>query len=401
MTNLKNKYLALLAKVAIAGLSRVWDFIQDVLLEWMLPPIERVVSRLVAYVKKHLPAKRPKRKRKKIKPFLKEKLLALLPPVRRVALVAAAVIALLWNGWSLITTAATHISLSHDEVTAQPIVSDSSNSLQCSIKPIENRTSNMVVKNSGSNDFEHVEAVSSTGKTQTPIPAVYVQNDKRKISLKSYVHHERYDDRIRGLAIDISSHQQEIDWQKVAATEVNAAMIRVGYRGTESGKIFADDFYIDNIKGAQQNGLSVGVYFYTQAITPEEAMEEADFTLDQIAGYLIPLPVVIDFEFESSKDGKLTGRLYDANLSKQETTLIARAFCEKIAAAGYTPMVYGNDDMLTKHMYVEELSKKYRIWLASYHKKAVYEGEYFFWQFTNQGIVDGIDGNVCLDYWYR
>ena len=259
----------------------------------------------------------------------------------------------------------------------------------------------MVVKNSGSNDFEHVEAVSSTGKKQTPIPAVYVQNDKRKISLKSYVHHERYDDRIRGLAIDISSHQQEIDWQKVAATEVNAAMIRVGYRGTESGKIFADDFYIDNIKGAQQNGLSVGVYFYTQAITPEETMEEADFTLDQIAGYLIPLPVVIDFEFESSKDGKLTGRLYDANLSKQETTLIARAFCEKIAAAGYTPMVYGNDDMLTKHMYVEKLSKKYNIWLASYHKKAVYEGEYFFWQFTKQGIVDGIDGNVCLDYWYR
>ena len=377
MTNSQNKYLALLAKVAIAGLSRVWDFIQDVLLEWMLPPIERVVSRLVAYVKKHLPAKRPKRKRKKIKPFLKEKLVKLLPPVRRVALVAAAVLVLLWNGWSLITTAATHISLSHDEVTAQPIVSDSSNSLQCSIKPIENRTSNMVVKNSGSNDFEHVEAVSSTGKKQTPIPAVYVQNDKCKISLKSYVHHERFDDRIRGLAIDISSHQQEIDWQKVAATEVNAAMIRVGYRGTESGKIFADDFYIDNIKGAQQNGLSVGVYFYTQAITPEEAMEEADFTLDQIAGYLIPLPVVIDFEFESSKDGKLTGRLYDANLSKQETTLIARAFCEKIAAAGYTPMVYGNDDMLTKHMYVEKLSKKYNIWLASYHREGGLRGRVF------------------------
>lgn len=399
MTKPKNKYFALLAKVAIAGLSRVWDFIQDVLLEWMLPPIERVVSRLGAYIKKRLPAKRPKRKRKK--PSFKEKLVKRLPSVRRVALVTVAVFVLLWNGWSLITTAATYISLSHDEVTAQPIVSDSSNSLQCSIKPIENRTSNMVVKNSGSNDFEHVEAVSSTGKTQTPIPAVYVQNDKRKISLKSYVHHERYDDSIRGLAIDISSHQQEIDWQKVAATEVNAAMIRVGYRGTESGKIFADDFYIDNIKGAQQNGLSVGVYFYTQAITPEEAMEEADFTLDQIAGYLIPLPVVIDFEFESSKDGSLTGRLYDAKLSKQETTLIARAFCEKIAAAGYTPMVYGNDDMLTKHMYVEKLSKKYRIWLASYHKKAVYEGEYFFWQFTNQGIVDGIDGNVCLDYWYR
>ena len=95
MTNPQNKYLALLAKYVIAGLSRVWDFIQDVLLEWMLPPIERGVSRLVAYVKKHLPAKRPKRKRKKIKPFLKEKLVKLLPPVRRVALVAAAVLVLL------------------------------------------------------------------------------------------------------------------------------------------------------------------------------------------------------------------------------------------------------------------------------------------------------------------
>ena len=401
MTNPKNKYLALLAKVAIAGLSRVWDFIQDILLEWMLPPIERAVSRLVAYIKKHLPAKRPKRKRKKIMPFLKEKLVKLLPSVRRVALVVSAVLVLLWNGWSLITTAATHISLSHDEVTAQPVVSDSSNSLQCSIKPIEKRTSSKSGDNAENLSAEQYNTVSLSSSPSAQAPAVYVQKGRRRIPLKSYIHHKRFDNYLRGISVDISNNQGNIDWQRVAATDVNAAMVRVGYRGTQTGRIFADDSYITNINGALQNGLPVGVYFYSQAITPEEASEEADFMLEKISDYLIILPVAIDFEFACAKDGSLTGRLYNAKLSREETTRIAEAFCEKIASAGYTPMVYGNDDMLSKHMYVERISQKYKIWLASYHMKAVYEGNYFFWQFSNQGMVDGINGSVCLNFWYR
>lgn len=343
----------------------------------------------------------PEKEKKKIKPFLKEKLVALQPPVRRVALVAAAVLVLLWNGWSLITMAATHISLSHDEVTARPIISETANSRQCAIPPIEKRTSIADSHDNDSNITENDEASKSTEQNLPSIPEVYVQDGRYGISLLSYHHHRRFDNDLRGLAVDVSNHQPGIDWQRVAATEVNAAMVRVGYRGTESGKIFADDSYISNINGALRNGLPVGVYFYSQAITPEEAREEADFMLEKIAGYLVTLPVAIDFEFACAKDGSLTGRLYEANLTREETTRIAEAFCKRIAAAGYIPMVYGNDDMLAKKMDADKLSKQYRIWVASYHLKAVYEGEYFFWQFTNKGVVDGIDGNVCLDYWYR
>ena len=188
-----------------------------------------------------------------------------------------------------------------------------------------------------STDNTHNDAVSSDEKTKS----VYVQRGKRKLSINAYNHDRRYDYFIRRISVDVSSNQLKIDWKKVAATNVGAAMVRVGYRGTESGKIYTDNSYITNINGALQNGLPVGVYFYSQAITPEEAGEEADFMLEKISGQLVTLPVAIDFEFGCAKDGSLTGRLYEAKLTQEETTRIAETFCEKITAAGYVPMVYG------------------------------------------------------------
>ena len=278
---------------------------------------------------------------------------------------------------------------------AQRVVSNSPNSLQCAISPIEKRTSSQK-----SIRKSPAAAVSPTDASASHIATVYVQKGSRRLSLQKYVHHKRFRNCLCKVSVDVSNHQPDINWKKVAASGVNAAMVRVGYRGTGTGKVYADESYLVNIDGALQNGLPVGVYFYSQAITPEEAREEAEFMIQKITGQLVTLPVAIDFEFACAKDGSLTGRLYNAKLSKEETTHIAETFCDTIIEAGYTPMVYGNDNMLSQHMYADRLSKKYSMWLASYHMKAVYEGKYMFWQFTNQGVVDGINGRVCLNYWY-
>ena len=392
MKNQNDTSDVLSAKRKESGLDRFLDDIQDILFERILPPVEKRLRPLEEAFRKRFKGKQKDGK----KPSKRKRPPTCFSFAVRIVLCMTAVVMVLWNGWAIVRTGASLYDAEKKHETAQVKSSGSANSLQCAIEPIELRAPD---KPGGAGKSE--AAGGANEQKDTNAPALFVQNGRRRIPIGAFTHHSRFEYSLHGISVDVSNHQTDIDWQKVAATDVNAAMVRVGYRGSSSGKIFADNSYADNIKGALQNGLPVGVYFYSQSITPEEAREEADFILKKIDGFLVTLPVAIDFEFANDKEGGQTGRLYDANLSREERNLIAEAFCEKISAAGYTPMVYGNDDMLSKHMYVEKLGKKIKIWLASYHKKAVYEGEYFFWQFTNHGVVDGIDGLVCLDFWYR
>ena len=140
--------------------------------------------------------------------------------------------------------------------------------------------------------------------------------------------------------IDVSKHNGSIDWQKVAASGIKYAIIRVGYRGYgDTGSINIDSNFTTNIKGAINAGIKVGVYFYTQAVNEAEAREEADFVLENIIGCDLALPVAFDCEFASDNNG-YTGRFYNARLSKSQTSAICRAFCNRISAAGYEAMVY-------------------------------------------------------------
>ena len=125
--------------------------------------------------------------------------------------------------------------------------------------------------------------------------------------------------------IDVSRHNGTIDWAKVASSGIKYAIIRVGYRGYGSeGAINIDSNFSANIKGAINAGLKVGVYFYTQATNETEARAEADFVLENIIGYDLALPVAFDCEFASDKNG-YTGRFYEANLSKSQTSALLRA----------------------------------------------------------------------------
>lgn len=215
-----------------------------------------------------------------------------------------------------------------------------------------------------------------------------------------YIHNSRFDGYEIRDVIDVSSHQTSLNWKKVKDSGINYAIIRAGFRGYgESGSLNVDTHFKENMKEALQYGLEVGVYFFSQAITEAEAIEEANYLLNLIKDYKVTLPVVIDFEYASDSNG-LTGRLYKANLSQSKQTAICKAFCKTVAAKGYTPMIYANKQMLENDLNAAELAKSYKIWLANYTNCTSYGGEYEFWQYTSSGSVSGIYGNVDKSFWY-
>lgn len=197
--------------------------------------------------------------------------------------------------------------------------------------------------------------------------------------------------------IDVSEHQGIIDWEAVAADGIDYAIIRVGYRGYGSGSLNPDKYYLENLEGAIDAGLDVGVYFFSQAINTDEALEEAEFLLETIEGYDISYPVVFDWE-PMNYSGSRT-RSYDGAV----VTDCAVAFCQRIAEAGYTPMVYFNKSMAYLKLDIERLYP-YEIWLAQYETDSPdYIYHYDMWQYGSSGSVDGIatrtDMNISfVDY---
>jgi len=213
--------------------------------------------------------------------------------------------------------------------------------------------------------------------------------------------------------IDVSYHNETIDWNKVKASGVEYAMIRIGYRGYRGGTIAStgDSKFKSYIEGAKAAGLKVGVYFFSQAITPQEAEEEADWTLEHIKGYQLDLPVAIDYEFAGTKDknGNSLERLNNANLSKEQKTENVSVFCDKVKAAGYQAMVYSSSNWLEHDMDTYALNQKYGVWMARYNthsyvdseKGKFYGGKLDIWQCSSTAKVDGIEKCVDLDYLYE
>lgn len=197
--------------------------------------------------------------------------------------------------------------------------------------------------------------------------------------------------------IDVSKWDGSITWSKVKAAGTAYAIIRAGYTGYGNGSQYADDTYATNMKNATAAGIPVGVYIYSQATTTSEAKKEAQFCLNAVKGYSIKLPIVMDVEFAEDSSG-YTGRLYKAKLSKTQQTNICLAFCETIAAASYTPMVYANKSMLTSNMNAATISAKYPIWLANYTTASTYTGDYTYWQYSETGTVNGISTAVDCNF---
>lgn len=194
--------------------------------------------------------------------------------------------------------------------------------------------------------------------------------------------------------IDVSKYQGAIDWAKVKAEGIEYAFIRLGLRGYESGKLVLDEFYDDNMKGANSAGVGAGVYFFTQAVTVEEAQEEAAFVIQNLANYDVSCPVVFDVERIAGGKGRAD------ILTQEQRTDITIAFCEAVKAAGYTPMIYGNVVCFTQMLDMTRLND-YEKWYAFYDDYMYMPYDVSCWQYTEKGRVDGIANNVDLNISFK
>ena len=216
-----------------------------------------------------------------------------------------------------------------------------------------------------------------------------------------YTHNHPNADKGVAYGIDVSYYNGSIDWKAVKNAGIQNVMVRVGYRGYgATGTLNEDPRFRENIEGALNAGLNVGVYIFSQAINRQEASDEADFIIERIRNYNITLPVVIDFEY-ANIGTETGGRLYNANLSVDQATNVCKAFCRIVEEEGYTAMVYANKYMLTDHLDASELSSRYKIWLANYTTSTSYSGYYDVWQYSSKGNVNGISGLVDCNFWYQ
>jgi len=218
------------------------------------------------------------------------------------------------------------------------------------------------------NNYDFTNIVSSDGKLK------YYSNGKK----------------VSYLGVDISRYQEKVDFYSLKADDIDYVMIRVGARGYKTGELQLDECFKENIDGAVKAGLDVGVYFYSQAMTVEEAIEEANMVIDNIKDYNIEYPVAIDMEFVENDTARVE------TLTRDERTEITAAFLNRIQEAGYIPMIYGNTEWLLKRIDITKFDGSC-IWLSEEADIPKYPYRYEMWQYTCQGTVDGIDGYADLN----
>ena len=194
--------------------------------------------------------------------------------------------------------------------------------------------------------------------------------------------------------IDVSDHQGEIDWQAVAASGVEFAVIRCGWRGYSGGSLNEDARFRANIEGAKQAGLKVGVYFFSQAVNILEAAEEAVYTVSLLEGYSLDLPVFFDWELIGTEPARTD------NVSGETVTDAALEYCRLLVSAGYETGVYAYLN-LAYFTYDLNRLKDITVWMGDPGTWPEFYYEHSFWQYSVTGAVPGIEGDVDLDVMYR
>ena len=190
--------------------------------------------------------------------------------------------------------------------------------------------------------------------------------------------------------IDVSKYQKNINWSAVAADGVEYAFVRVGCRGYGAkGTLVLDEKFGENALGATEHGIKLGAYFFSQALTVEEALEEARLVVKAIKDYDVTYPVAIDIEKVQGQKAR------QDKLTKEARTEIAIAFCEYIKEAGYTPMVYGDLETFTSLIDAEQLAE-YDFWISEVDGKMTFPYEFAVWQYSHKGKVDGIKPETSL-----
>lgn len=240
-------------------------------------------------------------------------------------------------------------------------------------------------------EYAKIKDISYLIKTEDEIDAASEDTRKRQVESDETEFTDNWAENTSGvLGIDVSKWNKEIDWEAVKEDGVKFVIIRCGYRGSKTGALVQDPYFVQNIEGATAAGLKVGVYFFTQAITEIEAVEEASMVLALTEGYQLSMPVFIDTEGSG-------GRADSLNVT--ERTAICKAFCDTIESSGGTAGIYASRNWYQTKL-KDTTFDSYVKWLAEYRKEPLYKGKYDMWQYTSSGSVNGIEGRVDLNLSY-
>jgi len=191
--------------------------------------------------------------------------------------------------------------------------------------------------------------------------------------------------------VDVSAFQGDIDWQKVKASGIDFAIIRLGYRGYgKEGRMVEDEYVQDNLTEAKEAGLPIGAYFFSQALNIKEVDEEIEFMLEILGEHKLDLPIILDWEIPGAENPRTK------NMDARTLTEIQRYFCETMTEKGFEPMIYFNWHQANNLYYLSEL-EDYDFWLAFYQDRMTFPYAVEMWQYTDQGKVPGIPTNVDLN----
>lgn len=191
--------------------------------------------------------------------------------------------------------------------------------------------------------------------------------------------------------IDVSSYSGNIDWKKVKESGIDFAMIRVGGRGYgEKGEMYTDERALEYINGAKAEGIKVGAYFFSQAVSTEEAIEEADYVKTVLGDIKLDYPVAYDWEIIKDDDARTD------SVSASQATECARAFCDRVKELGYTPILYSPSRELYFKYDLSRLAD-IDIWYCEYANVPTFYYEFSMWQYSATGAIDGIEGAVDLN----
>lgn len=199
-------------------------------------------------------------------------------------------------------------------------------------------------------------------------------------------------EKISHLGIDLSYHNQMVDWDKLASSGVEFVMLRCGYRGYTEGGLVKDEKFEEYAAEANRVGIALGVYFFTQSVTVDEAKEEANFVLDLIKDYDISYPVALDTEYVNDESARTNETEIEDDLRSE----MAIAFCERIKEAGYYPIIYSSENWIRRNMNLEMLSD-YDFWAAQYQEENDFLYDFTIWQYTEKGSIPGVNEDVDLD----
>lgn len=193
------------------------------------------------------------------------------------------------------------------------------------------------------------------------------------------------------VGVDVSAFQHDIDWNHVKASGVDFAMLRLGYRGWGAkGTLVEDEYIQQNLAGTAAAGIPIGAYFFSQATTLDEVHEEIEFMLEILGDYQLDYPIVLDWEVANPTEGRVR------NVTRRELTDMLRYFCDEMSARGFDPMVYFNWTQASRMIYLSEL-EDYPFWLALYQDRMTFPFRVEMWQYTSEGKVPGIEGDVDIN----